>query len=196
MPAGPIVEEQVQQDVRELYKLGVFASVRTFNQRVQGGVIVIFQVAERPLLQDVIIVGNDTFLTSALKKEAELKVGDAADPFAVENGRRKILDYYQKKGYSKVRVTVLEGNKVGDLRAVFVVNEGPRQRIFWVNFVGNDFVSSARLKTLIESHPPYFYLLQRRGRPQANRRGREKADRLLPRLRLLLRPRRPRTGVQ
>ena len=124
----------------------------------QGGVVVIFQVAERPLLQEVIIVGNDTYLTSVLKKEAELKVGDAADPFAVENGRRKIEEFYQKKGYSKVRVTVLEGNKAGDLRAVFVVNEGPRQRVFWVNFVGNQFVSSARLKTLIESHPPYFYL--------------------------------------
>ena len=154
----PYLEEQVQQDVRDLYKLGVFAGVRTFNQRVQGGVIVIFQVAERPLLQEVIIVGNDTFLTSVLKKEAELKVGDAADPFAVTNGRQKIIDYYQKKGYSKVRVTILEGDKTGDLRAIFLVNEGPRQRIFWVNFVGNEFVSSARLRKIIESHPPYLYL--------------------------------------
>ena len=154
----PYLDEQVQQDVRDLSKMGVFASVRTFIQRVPGGVVVIFQVAERPLLREVVIVGNDTFLTSALKKEAELKVGDAADPFAVENGRRKIEEYYQKKGYSKVRVTILEGNKVGDLRAVFVVNEGPRQRVFWVNFVGNEFVSGARLKTIIDSHPPYFYL--------------------------------------
>ena len=124
-------------------KWGSFANVRTFIQRVQGGVVVIFQVAERPLFQEVIIVGNETFLTSVLKKEAELKVGDAADPFAVANGRRKIEEYYQNKGYSKVRVTVLEGDKMGDLRAVFVVNEGPRQRIFWVNFVGNHFVSTA-----------------------------------------------------
>ena len=192
----PYLEEQVQQDVRELSKLGVFASVRTFKQRVQGGVVVIFQVVERPLLQEVIIVGNETYLTSVLKKEAELKVGDAADPFAVENGRRKIEEYYQKKGYSKVRVTVLEGNKAGDLRAVFVVNEGPRQRIFWVNFVGNQFVSSARLKTHHRVASALVLSVFRRGRPQADRRGRGQADRLLPRLRLLLCPRRPRTGVQ
>ncbi len=154
----PYEEEQIQQDVRELSKMGVFAAVRTFNQRVQGGTIVIFQVAERPLLKEVIIVGNDTFLTSVLKKEAELKVGEAADPFAVANGRHKIEDYYQKKGYSKVRVTILEGDKAGDLRAVFVVNEGPRQKVLWVNFVGNQFVSSARLKTIVQSRPPWFYL--------------------------------------
>ena len=39
-----------------------------------------------------------------------------------------------------------------------MVNEGPRQRIYWVNFVGNQFVSGARLKTIIQTHPPYFYL--------------------------------------
>ncbi len=152
------IEEQVQTDVRELSKLGTFANVQAFHQRVPTGIVVIFRVVERPLFQEVTIVGNDTYLTSVLKKEAEVKVGDAADPFAVENGRRKIEDYYKKKGYSKVRVTILEGNKAGDLRAVFLVNEGPQQKIFWVSFVGNQFVSSARLKTLIESHPPYFYL--------------------------------------
>ena len=116
------------------------------------------RMAERPLLQEVIIVGNETFLTSVLKKAADLEKGDAADPVAVENGRRKIEEYYQHKGYSKVRVTVLKGNKTGDQRAVFVVDEGPRQRTFLVNFVGNHFVSSQRLKTQIQSHPPYFYL--------------------------------------
>ena len=157
--AGRAYDEwQVQEDVRDLSKMGVFAYVHSLRQPVQGGVVVIFQVAERPLLQHVWIVGNDTYRTDVLRKEAELKVGDAADPFAVENGRRKILDYYQKKGYSKVRVSILEGDKVGDLGAVYVINEGPSQKVFWVNFVGNHFVSSARLKTLIDSHPPWFYL--------------------------------------
>ena len=134
---------QVLQDVRELFKMGVFVNVEFLTQPAPGGLIVIFRVVERPLFKEVIIVGNDTFQTKALRKEAELKPGDAADPFAVENGRRKIEEYYQKKGYSKVRVTVLEGNKPGDRRVVYFVDEGPRQRIFWVNFVGNHFISSA-----------------------------------------------------
>ena len=154
----PFDQVQVNQDVRDLYKMGVFVNVETWTQRVQGGVVVVYRVVERPLFKDVIIVGNDTFQTKALRKEAELKPGDAADPFAVENGRRKIEEYYRGKGYSKVRVTVLEGNKAGDSRVVYVVDEGPRQRIFWVNFVGNHFVSRARLKTVVQSHPPYFYL--------------------------------------
>jgi outer membrane protein insertion porin family len=154
----PYIEEQVAQDVRDLFKMGVFVGVKTLIQHVPTGVIVTFQMAERPLLQEVIIVGNDTFLTSALRKEADLKAGDAADPFAVESGRRKIEDYYKSKGFSKVRVTVMEGNKAGDLRAIFIVDEGPKQKVFWVNFVGNTFVSSARLKKIIDTSPPWFYL--------------------------------------
>ena len=76
----------------------------------------------------------------------------------MENGRRKIEEFYKKRGYAKVRVTIAEGNKPGDLRVIYLIDEGPRQRVFWVNFVGNTFVSAARLKKMVNSHPPYFYL--------------------------------------
>ncbi len=155
----PYNVQNVQDDVRALTRMGLFVNVRPFVDRVQpNGVVVVFRVTERPLLQDVIVIGNDEYKNTVLKKEAEIKTGDAADPFAVENGRRKIEKYYQDHGYSKVRVTVLEGNKTGDLRVIYMVNEGPRQRVYWVNFVGNSFVSGQRLKTLIDTHPPYFYL--------------------------------------
>ncbi len=155
----PYNVQNVQDDVRALTRMGLFVDVRPFVDRVQpNGVVIVFRVTERPLLQDVIIIGNDEYKNSVLKKEAEIKTGDAADPFAVENGRRKIEKYYQDHGYSKARVTVLEGNKTGDLRVIYVVDEGPQQKVYWVNFVGNQFVSGQRLKTLIDTHPPYFYL--------------------------------------
>jgi outer membrane protein insertion porin family len=154
----PYNVQSIQDDVRALTRMGLFVDVRPVSERMPNGVVVVFRVVERPLLREVIVIGNDTYKTSVLKKEAEVKDGDAADPFAVENGRHKIEKYYQDHGYSKARVTVLEGNKTGDLRVIYVVDEGPRQRIFWVSFVGNHFVSGQRLKTLIDSHPPYFYL--------------------------------------
>ena len=110
-------------------------------------------LAERPLFHDLIVIGNDTFKSSLLKKEAGIKTGDAADPVAVENGRQKIEKYYRDHGLSKVRVTVLEGTKPGDLRVVYLVDEGTQQRVCWIDFVGNTFVSAARLRTIIDAHP-------------------------------------------
>lgn len=137
----PYNVQSVQDDVRALMRMGLFVTVEPHILPVPGGVIVIFRVAERPLLQAVEIIGNDTYQTKALKREAEVKSGDAADPYAVENGRRKIEEFYKKHGYSKVRVTVLEGSKPGDLRVIYSVDEGPRQRVLWINFVGATFVS-------------------------------------------------------
>ena len=109
---------------------------------MQGGVVVIFQVAERPLLKEVCIVGNDIYLTKVAEARGRTQGGRRGR--SLRGGKRPSQDQgiLPEKGYSKVRVTVLEGDKVGDLRAMFVVNEGPQQKVFWVKFDGNHFVSA------------------------------------------------------
>jgi hypothetical protein len=100
-------------------------------------------LAKKPQFREVIIVGNETYKTSVLKKAAGVNPGDVADPLAAENGRRKIEKYCRDHGNNKVRVTILEGYKT-DQRLIYMVNEGPYQRILWIDMIGNTFVSSAR----------------------------------------------------
>ncbi|MCG8450462.1 MAG: BamA/TamA family outer membrane protein, partial [Pirellulales bacterium] len=85
-----------------------------------------------------------------------LEAGGAVDPYAVEEGRRKIMEYYQGRGFNKVQVTILEGNKATDQGITYLINEGKLQKIWKVDFVGNEFVSDSRLETLIKSKPPKF----------------------------------------
>jgi outer membrane protein insertion porin family len=54
----------------------------------------------------------------------------------------------------------MEGDKPTDHGIVFVINEGAAQKIWKVEFVGNEFISSRRLKTKIESKPPLLYLFK------------------------------------
>ena len=138
----PYDAETIAEDVARLNKMRMFVSVRPFWQRVPGGRVVIFRLVERPILQEVKIIGNVDISTKKLKKELGFKAGDAADPFEVEQGRQHLEDYYHKEGYSKVRVTVLEGNHPGQLRAVYTVNEGPHQKVLWISVVGAQIVST------------------------------------------------------
>ena len=156
----PYDPNQIEKDVRDLNRTRLFVTIRPLSKQVPGGRLVIFQVVERPVLQSVTIIGNESISKKTLLKETELKVNGAADPFAVEEGRRKIEDLYQKKGFSKVRVTVLDGNKPGDLKAVYLISEGPKQKILWISFVGNTIVSGARLQTQIKSRHPYVWLFK------------------------------------
>jgi len=159
-PGRPFDPTIIEEDVRRLNRSRLCVNVRPLTRRVQGGWLVVFQVDERPTLQEVRIIGNDRIRASALRKEVNLKPGDPLDPFAIEEGRRKIEEYYRKQGFPKARITVFEGDKPADRRAVYVINEGPKQKVLWTRFVGNTIASDARLRTQIQSKPPIAYLFK------------------------------------
>ena len=155
----PYDREMIEEDVVRLQRLRTFVRVQSFSQRVPGGRIVIFRLIERPILQEVRIIGCVDYAEKALKKEIGFKKGDAADPFEVQAGRGRLEDFYHKKGYNKVRVTIVEGNKPGQLRAIYTVNEGPATKIWQVNVVGASFVSGWHIQvTVPKTAPPVLYL--------------------------------------
>jgi len=154
----PFDKDVVEEDVRRLDSSKQFVNVKTYFQRTPAGRIVIYEVLERPILIDVKFVGNGNVSKKKLQKEAGLKAGDPLDPFAVEEARRKIEEYYHTNGYEKARVTLLEGDKPRDRNAIFLINEGVKQKVQYVTFVGNSIASDARLRTQIKTHHPYVYL--------------------------------------
>ena len=105
-------------------------------------------------------LGNTRIRDKRLAKETDLKKGSSLDPYAVEEGRRKIEEYYQSKGYNDVRVIGPGGNKPGDRGAIYMINEGESQKIKKTVFVGNTITSGQRLKTQIESKPPILGLFK------------------------------------
>jgi len=160
----PYDDAMVVEDVRRLNRSRMFVNVEPFSQQVPGGRVVVFRVVERPTLLSIRYVGNRKIKTSVLKKEISdkigLKEGDSLDPFAVEEARRKIEDYYHSKGFSSARVTIQEGDEPGDRNAIFLINEGQKQKIFWTGFVGNTIAGDARLRTQIQSKPPILYVFK------------------------------------
>ncbi len=158
--AGQIFDVQsVEEDVRTLHRSRKFVDVRPKTVRVAEGVVVIFQVVERPMLRYVKYVGNERVTTRTLRKKAEIDVGDAMDPYVVEEARRRIESFYHEKGYDNAKVTTVEGSKPGDKGAVFLVDEGKSKKSLWTNFVGNTIATDARLMTQIKSKPGIFWLI-------------------------------------
>ena len=150
----------VQRDVRKLASLGWFVDVKSLYETTPQGRIVVFQVVERPTIRYVSYLGNTKVRDKTLAKQTLLKAGGAVDPYSVEEGRRKIQDYYTGRGYNNVQVTILEGNRATDQGVVYLIHEGPPQKVWDVNFVGNEFVSGSVLKTKVKSKPPTLMLFK------------------------------------
>ncbi|MBA3481336.1 MAG: hypothetical protein H0T51_05930, partial [Pirellulales bacterium] len=158
----PFDSAVVQRDVAKLANLGWFVDVDALYEMTPQGRVVIFQVVERPTIRYVTYLGNEGVKEKTLNKQTGLKAGGAVDPYAVQEGSRKLRDYYTSKGFNNVQITIMEGNKATDQGVVYLINEGTKQRIWKTKFVGNDsgFVSDGRLKTLIKSKPPILYLFK------------------------------------
>ncbi len=158
---GEIYDPQiVEDDVKAMMKSKLFVDVNPKTQTVPGGIIVIFQVFERPTIQSIIFVGNEGVLSSTLLKTSELEVSQGMDPYAIKEARDKIEVYYKEHGWDRPRVTVFEGDKPGDHNVVFLIDEGRTEKIWYTRFIGNTFVSGARLRTQIDTSRPILYLFK------------------------------------
>lgn len=153
--------ETLQADKRRLTSSGLFREVRIYTQQAAEGMVVTFEVFERPTIRAIEFRGNRGITDRTLTKQCGLTVGDSLNFYAIEEARRKIEDYYRSKGFPKAEISILEGNEPEHRAAVFAVAEGPLQRIEKVEFVGNSFVSAGRLETQIQSKPGYLYYLFR-----------------------------------
>jgi outer membrane protein insertion porin family len=149
----------VQADVRRLAATGRFRDVRTYTQDTPEGVVVTFEVFERPTVRYIRYLGNRNISDKMLDKQDGLSIGDSLNRYAVEEGRRKIEEFYHSKGFSKTQVSILEGDEPQDRGAVFVIDEGQLERIADVEFVGNTIATDSRLKTLIKSKPGFLWYL-------------------------------------
>jgi outer membrane protein assembly complex protein YaeT len=158
---GEYQAEVVREDVRRLYETKLFANIRVLTRPTDDNrVNVIFQVQELPgVIQDVIYKGANHLKQDELDALTGLKKGLPLNPWAVQKARQAILDKYKEKGRLSASVDIVEGDKIGDKRIVFNITEGGVARVSRINFVGNSFVTEARLRTQIKSSRPFLGLI-------------------------------------
>ena len=154
----PLDQTKLEADVRTLAAKKWFHDVRPIVERVDAGLRLTFEVAERPTLLYVKYLGNTKIREKRLAKETGLKPGGPVDPAAVEEGRERIEQYYHAKGYDDVRVGIVEGARPGDRGAIYKIEEGESQRANQTEFIGNTITQGSRLKTENESKPPILGL--------------------------------------
>ncbi|MGC4004124.1 MAG: POTRA domain-containing protein [Pirellulales bacterium] len=154
----PFDPKLIEDDVRALDRTRRFLDIRTRYQQTANGLVVIFQVVEKPVLRYVKYIGMEKVKESKLSKEAGIKAGDALDLHRVEEARRSMETYYHEHGFPDAYVIAAEGTKVGDKGAVFIINEGTKQAVWDTVFEGNQIATDARLRTQIESKHGFLWL--------------------------------------
>ena len=143
----PVSNRQIDQDTTTLLQQNWFLSVRPRLRSTDDGLVLIFEVVEKPILRSVRFVGNDKIKTKHLEALTGLVPGHGFDVAANQEAALRIKQHYQEKGFYFADVTLSEGDDPDDRSVVFEIDEGKKVRVTRIKFDGNDEIGSAILKT-------------------------------------------------
>ena len=154
-PGDPYNPAQVERDLQTILSLGFFDKVGTrvyTEDAPRGGVRVIFEVKELPIIRDIQFEGLHSVSESdVLKTFRERRVGVSKeaiyDPVKVRNAIRVMKEMLAAKGHPNA--VIAEGREQVSSTSVaitFQVTEGPRVRIADIQFAGSKVFKSGKLR--------------------------------------------------
>src|SRR5947207_2314809 len=154
-PGDTYSEAQVQRDLQTLLGLGFFDKVETrVSTEIgpRGGVNVIFEVKELPIIRDIQFEGLHSVAESdVLKAFREKRVGVSKeaieDPVKIKNATRVIKELLAAKGHpdATVKAGVEHVSATSDA-ITFEINEGARVRVAEIRFEGSKVFKSGKLR--------------------------------------------------
>jgi outer membrane protein insertion porin family len=152
-PGQEYVAEQVQEDVRTLYKSRKFANVYAHKQQDGAGKVkVLFFVRDYPsVVEKVEYRGARHLKPEKLDEVTSIRKGSPCNPAANRSACQRIEQRYQQEGRPFTTCTLLRGGEPGDTEVIFNIVEGPKVKVKGIHFTGNTFVSGPVLKTHINS---------------------------------------------
>ena len=133
-------------DQQRLLATGHFRNVMVGKIETAGGIIVTFQVDERPTIASVTFEGNKTFKDEHLRAALTFGVGGPRQRYHVEKGRQDIRDKYRKKGFFFVEISFDDKAFTKDGAVIYRIVEGPQVRVRKIRVEGNEYFSRWRLR--------------------------------------------------
>ena len=154
-PGDPFSEAQIQRDYTTLLSLTFFdkTATRVFTENgPRGGVNVIFEVKELPIIRDLTFEGLKSVQESdVLKAFRERRVGvskeNIYDPVKIRAAMRTIKELLSAGGHPNATVEEeTEEVSATSLAVNFKIDEGDRVRVVEIQFEGNQVFSDGSLR--------------------------------------------------
>lgn len=145
----------LERDLRELLSLNFFDKTATrvlTEDGIRGGVNVIFEVKELPIIRDLVFKGAKAITEADILKEfREKRVGVSKetvyDPVKARNATRTLREMLASKGYPNAKVTISEETvSATSIAVTYNIEQGPRSRIVKIEFEGNEKFKDGELR--------------------------------------------------
>ena len=147
-PNGQLDAGQVDDGLKALIETGLYQDVKI--NRVGGHLVVV--VVENPVINRIAFEGNKKVKDEQLSGEIQSKPRGTFSRPMVQSDAQRIAEIYRRSGRYDVHVTpeiIEQPNNRVDL--IFTIEEGVKTGVKSIEFVGNSFYSSYRLRDVIKT---------------------------------------------
>lgn len=155
----PFNQTTAERDLQALNSLTFFDKTATrvlTEDGARGGINVIFEVRELPIIRDLVFDGLKAITEAdVLKAFRENRIGVSKeavfDPVKVTSSRRLIRELLAAKGYPNATVEI-ETDEVSQTSTAltYKINQGERVRIVEIDFEGNQIFSDGALRSQLK----------------------------------------------
>jgi outer membrane protein insertion porin family len=148
-PGGRLDSAAIDDGLKALIETGLFQDVQISRP---GGRVVV-TVVENPVINRIAFEGNKKVKDEQLSAEIQSKPRGTLSRPMVQSDAQRIVEIYRHSGRYDIRVTpeiIEQPNNRVDL--VFTITEGTKTSVKSIDFVGNSYYSSYRLKDVIKTH--------------------------------------------
>ncbi|MCG2778072.1 MAG: outer membrane protein assembly factor BamA, partial [Desulfobacterales bacterium] len=143
--------EQLDKDLRDIYKMGFFKDVKIETEEGPTGTTVTLHVTEKPSIGKIVIQGNKKQKEEKLKEELGIKLYSIFNQNEVKQSVNRLREYYSQKGYYNVdikeKIEPLPNNQV---LVRYEITENEKVYIRKIKFVGNHEFDDDDLQDVME----------------------------------------------
>lgn len=161
MRKGDVFQENVlNKELKRLYAMGYFSDVFVETKENVEGVVVIFTVVEKPVIEKIEFQGNVRIRSPHLYKKLSIKEGMLLDFNLIAQDVSEIRTFYIDEGYSRVEVDyrIESDPDTGKAVVVFLVKEGSALKIKSISFEGNENIPAKELEKYMATKPAWFFI--------------------------------------
>jgi outer membrane protein insertion porin family len=144
----PVVESKIQRDIQAIFDMGYFTDVRVDTRYFIGGVKIIFNVLENPVVKEIEFKGNKIVPTTKLVGMMETKVGKVLNTKELYGDLGVVNQYYDEDlGYLLKPTHVKDLQWTEDGRLVISLQEGMTIKV--IEITGNSIFPKEKISKFI-----------------------------------------------
>jgi len=152
-------ENVINEDVKNLYATGFFETVEAKKETSDEGVVIIFEVKEKPVLKKITIEGARFIRKDKILAALDIKEGSFVDEYSLKEATRKIKDLYDAKGYSQAEIrheSEMAKDK-NETQVIFRINEKGVLKVRQIEVIGNIAVARSKVLRIMKTRRAWLF---------------------------------------